>query len=563
MKKIFKKAVFLPIITLVLVLISLSFPALPSLAAGTADVFIDAESRVLAGQNFTVTVRVETDIAAMVNLEIHYNSSILHCASADVSSDPGATFTDNGSVIRIVTMSFKTSHKYVCRFRFKSAGTATIKASVIECGTLEAQELPTPTLEKTITGYNATPKPTPTPTPTPTLAPTVKPTAQQTQAPTVNPTQPPVNTQAPTYTPFNPSVNPSATPSSPFEFSDGSEIRYIAEDFDTASVTMPEKFEKRSIKYEGSDISVAENPNGVKLLYTTDVLGANGKFYIYIEKQKAIIPYLEIPFGKNVYVFTMLDDAPESFTQTSLSFDQTPAIAYNTTNEKYSDFRILYGFTKGGNLNYYLYDTTEGTLQRCVEPSILYGATSENNTPGEESTPTATPTDGAPSEPTSTPDKIPVYPKTEFQFNKKILIPIIIAICVAAVAIAIIIILVRSRRIANHFDNDYANFVAQPEENIDYDSTDEEEIEVESDIDELESDFDGDIDSNIDIDSEIDNNIDNDFVFDTENNSNESERNDIPEEINTESAEESTVESFSSYYNLDDDEDEILQLRND
>ena len=562
MKKLFKKTVFLPILTLVLIFISLSFSAIPSFAAGTADVFIDTESRVLAGQNFTVTVRVETDIAAMVNLEIHYNSSVLHCASVDVSSDPGATFSDNGSVIRIVTMSFKTSHKYVCRFRFKSAGTATIKASVIECGTIEAQELPTPTLEKTITGYNATPTPTPTPThtptptPTPTLVPTVKPTSQNTPVPTVNPTQTPVNTQAPTYTPFNPSANPNATPSSPFEFSDGNEIRYIAEDFETTSVTMPENFEKRSIKYEGSDISVAENANGVKLLYTTDVLGANGKFYIYAEKQKVIIPYLEIPFGKNVYVFTMLDKIPESFTQTSLSFDQTPAIAYNTSNEKYSDFRILYGFTKGGDLNYYLYDTTEGTLQRCVDPSILYGTASENNTPSDENIPTATPAENTPSEPTSTPDKIPVYPQNEFQIDKKILIPIIIAICVAAVAAAIIIILVRSRRIADSFEDDYENFVAQPEENIGYEPpSDEETIESESDINEPESDFDEDTDSNIDLISETDENLDNAFV-DIEN-----EYNDIPEE--TEIAEESTVESFSSYYNLDDDEDEILQLRND
>ena len=75
MKKLFIKTVFLPILTLVLIFISLSFSAIPSFAAGTADVFIDTESRVLAGQNFTVTVRVETDIAAMVKLEIHYNSS--------------------------------------------------------------------------------------------------------------------------------------------------------------------------------------------------------------------------------------------------------------------------------------------------------------------------------------------------------------------------------------------------------------------------------------------------------------------------------------------------------
>lgn len=543
MRKILKKIIFAPIIAMILTIIAISQTALPCSAAGSVDLFIDVDSKVLVGQTFNLTVRVETTIEAMVNLEIYYDSSAVDCIAV-----PSSDCSDNGSVISILPISFNTSHKFVCKFKLKKEIPTTFKATVIECGTLAAEQLPTPSLSKTVTGYVATPAPTPTPTAKPTTNTTQTPTATPTQKPTA-----PINTQTPSYTPFNPTEDPGATPSSPFEFSDGTETRYIAEDFEADSVSMPESFEKRSIKYEGSDISVAENQNGVKLLYTTDIVGQNGKFYIYIEKQKAIIPYLEIPFGKNVYVFTMLDETPESFTKTALNFDQTPAIAYNTSNEKYSDFRILYGFSKGGALSYYLYDTIEGTLQRCVDPSILYGSTIENDTPADENIPSSTPANPTAEKPTSTPERIPVYPERGFKFDKKMLLPVIIATCVLAVVIAIIIIVVRSRRIAESFDNDYENFIMAAENNP---------------VINNEQNYSGNCDF---VEHTTSNN------YDTNNNYDECsdniEEDDLPEENETKIVEADTAikyvdndkntNSYSSYYNLDDDEDEILQLRND
>lgn len=545
MRKILKKIIFAPIIAMILTIIAISQTALPCSAAGSVDLFIDVDSKVLVGQTFNLTVRVETTIEAMVNLEIYYDSSAVDCIAV-----PSSDCSDNGSVISILPISFNTSHKFVCKFKLKKEIPTTFKATVIECGTLAAEQLPTPSLSKTVTGYVATPAPTPTPTTKPTTNTTQTPTATPTQKPTA-----PINTQTPSYTPFNPTEDPGATPSSPFEFIDGGETRYIAEDFQTDLVKMPDNFEKRSIKYEGSDISVAENPHGVKLLYTTDVVGQNGKFHIYMEKSKVIIPYLEIPFGKNVYVFTMIDQKPESFTQTALNFDTTPAIAYTTNNEKYSEFRILYGFIKGGAPAYYLYDTTEGTLQRCIDHEILLGSTVETTLPTDEPISTSEPTVVPTEKPTSTPERIPVYPEKDFKFDKKLLIPIIIAICVSAVVIAIIIIFVRSRRIAESFDEEYMNFIAQAETSSSPEETENNDYEEVSNTTSAEYDS--------DIENDIESDINNDYVVDIENDIDESEYNDIPEDIDTEIAEENPVESFSSYYNLDDDEDEILQLSND
>ena len=133
------------------------------------------------------------------------------------------------------------------------------------------------------------------------------------------------------------------------------------------------------------------------------------------------------------------------------------------------------------------------------------------------------------------------------------LLPVIIATCVLAVVIAIIIIVVRSRRIAESFDNDYENFIMAAENNP---------------VINNEQNYSGNCDF---VEHTTSNN------YDTNNNYDECsdniEEDDLPEENETKIVEADTAieyvdndkstNSYSSYYNLDDDEDEILQLGND
>ena len=452
MMKLIKRKVLIPIFILlltVLTCISIFGNPLQSSANGTVDIFMESNSWIPVGNTFVLTVRVETDIAAMVNLEISYNGDNLECLSAYAPNDSGAYCNDNGSLIMIVTSSLKTSHKYECTFKVKKEVTTTLKASVIECGTLDAIELPTPSLEKTINGYVPTPSPTPTPTVTPTN------TSNATQSATQTPvqTQAPTPTQTPSYTPFNPTADPSATPANPDEFLDNGEIRYIADDFEENTVIIPEGFEKRSVKYLDANIFGAQNSSGVSLVYTTDVLGQNGKFYIYIEKQNSLLPYLEIPYGNNNYVFTKFSEIPSSLQETDFELTEKKIPAYKTTNQTYKDFIVLYGFKVGGELSYYLYDTVEGTLQRCVEPDILNSFheswNDENNNGNNETPPTQTP-----AQTTNKPTTTPLDEKDNFKIDKKTILWVIIIVCAIALIIAIITIIVRSKKIANNFEDD-------------------------------------------------------------------------------------------------------------
>ena len=443
--KLIKRKALIPVFLLfltVLTCISIFGNPLTSSAAGTADIFIDSNSWIPVGDTFTMIVRVETDRDSLVHLEISYNGNNLECLGISPSSE----CTDDGSTIKIVSLSFKTTHKYECVFKVKNEAATTVKASVIECGSLEG-ELPTPSIQKTINGY--VPTPTPTQAPTPTVTPTS--TSNATQSATQTPIQTQKPTQTPSYTPFNPTANPSATPANPDEFLDNGELRYVADDFEENEVTIPEGFEKRAVKYNDRNIFGAQNASGVNLVYATDVLGQNGKFYIYIEKQIPLFPYLEIPYGNNSYVFTKFDEIPTSLREIDFELAENKITAYTPLNNTYKDFIVLYGFKVGGELSYYLYDTAEGTLQRCVDPSILnsFHESWDDDNNGNETPPMQTP-----AESTSKPTTAPLNKNDNFNIDKKTIIFAIIIICAIAVIIAIITIIVRSKKIANNFKND-------------------------------------------------------------------------------------------------------------
>lgn len=403
---------------------------------GSTDLFIDTPTWIAVDNTFTLTVRVETDRDSLVSLEISYDGDAMEC----LSINPPSESSDDGRVIRIVPLSAKTSHKYECRFKVKKAGAATFKAVVVECGGLDGNPLPTPTLEKTVNGY------VPTPSPTPTATPTNIPTATPSQTPSYTPITP---SQTPSYTPFHPTTNPSATPSSEREFIYDGTMYYIAEDYEVNSVEIPAGFEKSLFKYMDKNISGAQNPSRVRLIYATDVLGNNGTFFVFVNNATPLKPYLEISYNGNNYVFITFDEKPDNLTETDFMLGEHSVDAYVTNNELYKDFIVLYGFKSGGELSYYLFDTTEGTLQRCMDPSVL-----EKSEISGDITPTQTPANPSAGLPTQTSDP-KVYPnESNFTFDQKTILLIIIAICIFAIIIAGIIIAVRSKRISKNYEDD-------------------------------------------------------------------------------------------------------------
>lgn len=377
--------------------------------AASMSAFIDADAYAEVGSEFKVTVRFESDTGAMVRAVLQYDSSVvtfLRTASSDAN--------DVGGTVNIVTLSFQTTHEIELYFQMNQEAPAAFSAQVLESSTIDMGSLGTPYASCTVTGFYPTPEPvTPEPTPAPT----------------------------PTPTPFIPTVDPEATPSTPLEFMENGEMRFIADNFSEESVPIPEGFEKVQYNYKGSEIFVLKNTYEVVMIYATNIVGEEGRFYIYNESRDILTPYTEFVLGSNVYTFLIPAEAlPEGFTETSVSIGEYENVtAYAIANPDYADFVLVYAFNRTNEPGFYLYDTAEGTLQRCVDETLL-GAAAPSPTGSVSPSPTLT----------VSPARTPVLQNTSERGGKmdtNTLILVVLGVCLAAALAAVIIIIVRKRRI--------------------------------------------------------------------------------------------------------------------
>ncbi len=323
------------ILSLILLLGLLCAPLTANAASMSA--FIDADAYAQVGKEFALTVRYESDAEAFVQATLSYDSSVVSFVRAS-SSDAH----DIGGSINIVPMSSSTSTKVTLYFKMNKEAAARFTTRVLESYTIDMTSLGTPSAEKTVTGFYPTPVPS---TPTPTLPPT------------------------PTPTPFIPTIDPSATPSTPLEFMDNGNMRFISENFSEENVSLPAGFTKTAYSFRGNDIFAAQNEHGVTLIYATDLIGRNGKFYLYEAKKDAIYTYTTYTVGENVYTFLIPSEPlPDGFVETTVKIGEYENItAYTIPDVKYAEFVMVYAFNKTAAPSFYLYDLTEGTLQRCAD----------------------------------------------------------------------------------------------------------------------------------------------------------------------------------------------------
>ena len=302
--------------------------------AASMSAFIDADAYAEVGSEFKVTVRFESDTGAMVRAVLQYDSSVvtfLRTTSSDAN--------DVGGTVNIVTLSFQTTHEIELYFQMNQEAPAAFSAQVLESSTIDMGSLGTPYASCTVTGFYPTPEPvTPEPTPAPT----------------------------PTPTPFIPTVDPEATPSTPLEFMENGEMRFIADNFSEESVPIPEGFEKVQYNYKGSEIFVLKNTYEVVMIYATNIVGEEGRFYIYNESRDILTPYTEFVLGSNVYTFLIPAEAlPEGFTETSVSIGEYENVtAYAIANPDYADFVLVYAFNRTNEPGFYLYDTAASALSQ-------------------------------------------------------------------------------------------------------------------------------------------------------------------------------------------------------
>lgn len=406
MKKQKMKSILLPL--LALFIFTLTTPA----KAATFDAFIDAPSSTAVGSDFAVTVSFEADAKIMVQAELSYDSS----AVTFLRSSDDDSINDVGGKILIVPMNSSTSFTFTFYFKMNQEAAVNFNLQVLESYSLEEVPYGTPYAGATVRGVFPTPVPV-------TPAPTEKPT--------------------PTPTPFIPTIDPSATPATPLEFRDNSgEMRFIAENFDDGIV--PEGFTKFAYEFKTFNIFAIKNEYNVIMLYATDVLGQNGRFYIYDSKNDTMAPFVSYIIGGNTYTFlTPADPLPEGFVLKPVTIgDVANVSAYQIPGDQYKEFLLVYAFNKTAAPSFYLFDTIEGTMQRCTDINLL----------GTSIVPTGS------SSPSPTPKSTPgttYLPKADIgtgRFSNHTLLIIIIALCFVAAVTAIIVIMVRNHKINSRYD---------------------------------------------------------------------------------------------------------------
>lgn len=407
MKKILRNILF------PLFIIGMIFSYMPlNSRAASLNVFIDANNSVAVGSEFKVTVRFEADAQVMIQAELNYDSSTVTYLRSDASG-----INNIGGKILIVPLDYKTSFSLTFYFKMEREASAKFTANVIECLSSDNTSFGTPYADKTVNGMNPTPVPV-------TPAPTQKPT--------------------PTPTPFVPTIDPSATPSTPLEFRDkDGEMRFIANKIPESAV-IPEGFELTPYSFRNNDIFVVKNAHNILMVYATNVVGQNGRFYIYNEKTDALSLYMAYAYAGNSYTFLEPSSAlPNGYNPTTVKIGDIEGIAaYTIPDTRYADFLLVYAFNKTNAPTFYLYDTVEGTLQRCTDIDLLTsGTASETQAPGP-SVKTPVPTVSA----------LPAADIGDGGINTRTLTMIIIGLCFAAAVVVVVVIIVKNHKINQSYD---------------------------------------------------------------------------------------------------------------
>ena len=133
-------------------------------------------------------------------------------------------------------------------------------------------------------------------------------------------------------------------------------------------VTLPQNFQLTDSIYQNQKIQAA-SANNVTLAYLTDQKGENGRFYI-LDKD-ALYPYLSVAQNKTFIIVKPESSVavPQGYTQTTIKLNDRDVLAWKS--DQLSDFCLLYAMNTEGKKDFYTYDSTEGTLQRYTDRTVV------------------------------------------------------------------------------------------------------------------------------------------------------------------------------------------------
>ena len=165
---------------------------------------------------------------------------------------------------------------------------------------------------------------------------------------------------------------------------------------------MPVLFHKDTTDYKGETVECASFDMGdMKVLYTSDAAGADGKFMIINAATGELEDFRMIQGIENRFVIVLSDcegPIPEGYTKAVLEWngqtltafmeeDVAAGSAQSIDGINPADFFLVYAMSSEGNKGWYRYDKNEGTYQRFINTSAsaVEGEESESDEEGESS----------------------------------------------------------------------------------------------------------------------------------------------------------------------------------
>ncbi len=313
---------------------------------------ISGTTKATVGQSFTVNVIFRGNGVNIGSLDaaITYDTSKLTCtsiSSAAVTSDAGGRV-----MVSYFNIDGASSLQVSLTFTAKTAGTASVQASVSGC---TDQEL-NPIGSYSGASVNVT------------VSNPVAPSSQQSSRPSSSQSSRPSSSR--------PSSSQSSSSSSvvdepqvtPLTVTVDGKSKYVV--CSLVGIEPPAEFEIAQDEYQGQTVDVARSTvQDILLMYLTDTDGTGG-FYRFNRAANTFYPFLRITVNAARYTAAERPETvkiPTGWTATTVTFGDQDIPAYQSDDPAYEGFYLVYAANGQGEVNFYLFDIEDGTMQRYVQ----------------------------------------------------------------------------------------------------------------------------------------------------------------------------------------------------
>lgn len=139
---------------------------------------------------------------------------------------------------------------------------------------------------------------------------------------------------------------------------------------DISSVTLFKGFSASTTEYNGLEVPVAKDDNGVYTVYYLKTADSDLLVpYTYNSDLKTFERLKYLSLGDNLYIFEKIPDEYKAYNNlyaSNLNISDFSVECFSNNDEKLSDFHYVYCYSNG-QYSIYRYDSLEGTMQRYPE----------------------------------------------------------------------------------------------------------------------------------------------------------------------------------------------------